>query len=85
LVAGFIDHLEIVPTSNYRAITNSHTLQFSTARTKCSQSLVVNSRCLLTASNNGRSHSSGFPEEKLRCSLVIILKELTVFSKVKYT
>jgi hypothetical protein len=34
---GFIDHLQIVTTSNYNTVANSHTLQFTTARTKSSQ------------------------------------------------
>jgi hypothetical protein len=38
LVIGFIGHLQIVTTSNYSDITNSHTPQFTTARTKSSQS-----------------------------------------------
>jgi hypothetical protein len=40
LVIGFTDHLQIVTTSNYSTITNSHTLQFTTAHTKSSQSAV---------------------------------------------
>jgi hypothetical protein len=39
-VIGFIEHLRIVTTSNYSLIANSHTLQFTTARTKSSQSTV---------------------------------------------
>jgi hypothetical protein len=38
LVIGFIDHLQIVTTSNYSVIANSHTLQFTTARAKSFQS-----------------------------------------------
>jgi hypothetical protein len=38
LVIGFIDHLQIVTTSNYSAIANSRTLQSTTTRTKSSQS-----------------------------------------------
>jgi hypothetical protein len=38
LVIGFIDQLQIIATSNSSAIANSHTLQFTTARTKPSQS-----------------------------------------------
>jgi hypothetical protein len=34
---GFIEHLQIV-TSNYSAVANAHTLQFTTAYTKSSQS-----------------------------------------------
>jgi hypothetical protein len=33
-------YIQPVTTSNYSAIANSHTLQFTTARTKCSQSAV---------------------------------------------
>jgi hypothetical protein len=40
LVIGFIEHLQIVTTSNYRAIASSHTLQFTRARNKSSQSAV---------------------------------------------
>jgi hypothetical protein len=38
LVIGFIEHLQIVTTSNYSAVANSHTPQFTTACTKSSQS-----------------------------------------------
>jgi hypothetical protein len=37
LVIGFVEHLQIISTSNHSAITNSHTLQFTTAYTKSSQ------------------------------------------------
>jgi hypothetical protein len=40
LKIGFIEHLQIVTTSNYSNIANSHTLQLTTARTKSSQSAV---------------------------------------------
>jgi hypothetical protein len=40
LVIGFIEHLQIVTTSNYSTNTNSHTLQFTTAHMKSSQSAV---------------------------------------------
>jgi hypothetical protein len=40
LVIGFIEHLQIITTNNYSAITNSHTLQFIAARTNSSQSAV---------------------------------------------
>jgi hypothetical protein len=40
LVIGFIGNLQIVNTSNYSAIANSQTLQYTTARTKSSQSAV---------------------------------------------
>jgi hypothetical protein len=36
----FIGYLQIIATSNYSVITNSHTLQFTTARTKFSQPAV---------------------------------------------
>jgi hypothetical protein len=41
LVTGFVEHLEIVATSNYSAIANSHTMQFITVRIKPSQSAVT--------------------------------------------
>jgi hypothetical protein len=40
LVIVFIDNLQIVTTSNYSAITNSHCQQFTTARTESSHSAV---------------------------------------------
>jgi hypothetical protein len=40
LVIGFIENLQIVNTSNYSAIANSHNLQFTTARNKSSQTAV---------------------------------------------
>jgi hypothetical protein len=40
LVIGFIEHLQIITTSNYSTVTNSHTLQFTAAHTKSSQSAV---------------------------------------------
>jgi hypothetical protein len=40
LIAGVTEHLQMVTTSNYRANTNSYILQFTTARTKSSQSAV---------------------------------------------
>jgi hypothetical protein len=43
LVIGLNKHLQIVTTSNYSAIANSHILQFTTARTKSSQSAVSSS------------------------------------------
>jgi hypothetical protein len=61
LVIGFIGHLQIVSTSNYSAIANSHTLQFITASAKSLQSTVFTSRCSSTASDGGRSPYSGFP------------------------
>jgi hypothetical protein len=50
---GFIEHSCTQPTtaSNYRAIANSHTQQFTIARTKFSVSCVFTSCCLVTASN----------------------------------
>jgi hypothetical protein len=40
LTIGFIVHVQFVTTSNYSAIANSHTLQFTTAHNKSSQSAV---------------------------------------------
>jgi hypothetical protein len=39
-VLGFIEQLQIVTTSTRKAIANSHTLQFTTVRTKSSHSVV---------------------------------------------
>jgi hypothetical protein len=39
----FIDYLQIANTSNYSAIANSHTLQFTTARSKPFQFAVSSS------------------------------------------
>jgi hypothetical protein len=50
LVIGFTDYLQIVTTSNYSAIANSHNLQFTTARTMSFHSAVVTSCCLVTVS-----------------------------------
>jgi hypothetical protein len=36
LTIGFVEHLQIVTTTNYSDIANSHILQFSTGRTKSS-------------------------------------------------
>jgi hypothetical protein len=40
LVIGYVKHLQIVTTSNFSAIANSHALQFTTARTKSPQTAV---------------------------------------------
>jgi hypothetical protein len=60
LVIGFIELLHNVTTSNSSAITNSHTLQFTTACTKSFQSTVFTSHRLVTASNATDSSASVF-------------------------
>jgi hypothetical protein len=40
LVIGFIEHLQIVTTSTYSSIANSHTLKFTIVHIKSSQSVV---------------------------------------------
>jgi hypothetical protein len=62
LVIGFIDYLEFITTSNYSAIGNSHTLQFTTACNKPSGSAVFTGRCLVTAINGGRSRTIPVPQ-----------------------
>jgi hypothetical protein len=57
LVIGFIDHIQIVVTSNYNAIANLHTLQIITAHAKPSQSAST-SRFPVTDLNNGDSSAS---------------------------
>jgi hypothetical protein len=52
LLIGFIEHLHIVTASNYSANANSHTLQFTTASMKSSQSAVFTSRCLVADPKN---------------------------------
>jgi hypothetical protein len=51
LVFGFIENFQIITTSNYSAIANSRTLQFTTAHTKSSL-FVFTSRFLGTGPNN---------------------------------
>jgi hypothetical protein len=60
LVNGFIDHLytPFGTTSNYSAIANLHSLQITTAHAKSQTFLVLLSRCLVTALNNGDSSAS---------------------------
>jgi hypothetical protein len=64
MVIVFTEHLytQIVTTSKYSAITDSQTLQLTTARTKPSQSAVFTSRCLVAAVNSGTSPYSRFPK-----------------------
>jgi hypothetical protein len=57
---GFIEHLQIVTTSNYTAIANSYTQQFTTARTVFSVCCVFTSRCLITASKAADPSTSVF-------------------------
>jgi hypothetical protein len=40
-MTAFIEHFRNVTTNNYNAVANSHTLQFTTTRTKSSQSAVA--------------------------------------------
>jgi hypothetical protein len=56
LVAGFIEHLQLIITSNYSAIANSCRIGH-TASSQC----VLTSRCLVVAFNSRRSPSSGLP------------------------
>jgi hypothetical protein len=55
-VIGFIEHLQIVTASNYSVIAYSHTLQFTTARTKSA----AFAGCLVTASKAVDSSASMF-------------------------
>jgi hypothetical protein len=51
LEVGFIDHLQLVTTSNYNALTNSCTRLLTTAHTKTSH-FVFTSRFMVTDPNN---------------------------------
>jgi hypothetical protein len=57
LEIGFIDHLQVVTTSNYSTITNFHTLQITAAHAKSFLSDVT-SRFPVTDLNNGDSSAS---------------------------
>jgi hypothetical protein len=62
LVTGFIEHLytQLVTTSNYSAIANSHALQFIRACTKSSQSAFT-SRFLVTDGDSSASLLTPLP------------------------
>jgi hypothetical protein len=62
LITGFIEHLhtQLVTRTKCTAIANSHTLQFTTAHTKSSQSAVFTGSLLATASNAIGSSTSVF-------------------------
>jgi hypothetical protein len=51
LIIGFIKHLKTVTRSNYSAIANLYSLEFTTAHTVSSQSAAFISRCLVTDPN----------------------------------
>jgi hypothetical protein len=65
-------YTQLVTTSNYSVITDSHTLQFTTARTNSSQSDVFTSRCLVTSSNGRRSPFLSVPELSLCLSYQLL-------------
>jgi hypothetical protein len=56
-VTRFIDHLQVVTTSNYKIIANLHTLLIAKAHAKPSQSDFT-SRFLVTDINNADSSAS---------------------------
>jgi hypothetical protein len=56
-VAGFVDHLQIVTTSNYYATANFHTLQVTRTYAESSQPTFTG-RFLVTDLNNGDSSTS---------------------------
>jgi hypothetical protein len=63
LLIGFIEHLQLITTSEGYALTVLLTSQITTGHTRFSQPVTVfTSRCLVVASNGGRSPSTGFPK-----------------------
>jgi hypothetical protein len=48
MVFLLIEYLRIVIASNYRVVSNSHTLQFATACTKSSQTVVPSQMCYIS-------------------------------------
>jgi hypothetical protein len=62
LVTGITERSQVVVTRNYNVIANSHTPQFTTARTKSSESAVFTSRCLVTACKGGSSRTVPVPQ-----------------------
>jgi hypothetical protein len=66
-----VDGVWIVTTSMSSAIANSYNLQFTTARTKSSQSAVSSSRCWVTSSNSGRSSAPGLTSSQADVYLTI--------------
>jgi hypothetical protein len=62
LVIRSTERILRLTTISYIAFTTLHTLQITTTQTKSSQSATSSStRCLVAASNGGRTLSSGFP------------------------
>jgi hypothetical protein len=61
LVIGFIDLIQFVTTSKNYTLTVLHTSQITIGHTRSSHSLILTSRYLVAASNDGRSPSSRFP------------------------
>jgi hypothetical protein len=60
LVIGFIEHSQILTTSDYSAIVNSHILQLNAARTVFSVCCIFNGCRLVTVSNAVASSASVF-------------------------
>jgi hypothetical protein len=61
LVIGFIELLNVTKSTNY-AVTVLRTSQITIGHIESSQYVTLfNNRCLVSASNGGRSRSSGFP------------------------
>jgi hypothetical protein len=72
-----LPHRNIASTSNYCATSNSHTLQFTTARTVFSVCRIFTYLCLVTASNGGRSLYSGFPNYPRASATSLYQQQLT--------
>jgi hypothetical protein len=72
LVTGFIGLLQLMTTGNYNSFTNSHTLQFTVARTKSSVSSVGIATQQLPTVGTPTSLSEGICHNNLKLRLVCL-------------
>jgi hypothetical protein len=77
LLTGFNGLLRNLTTNNYRAMANSCTLQYITARLKLCQSAVLISRCLVTAPNTAGSFVHVLTGSRLPTVLQLLIAATT--------